>query len=136
MNKESNIYILCVAGWEEYDPYYFKCNCSEQKFKREVSKIITQYSRNISNPDDYIDGYMLMDKILPDLCKKFEQVKFNYVLSVDGGSIYPKRTKGQKPSAFSREAWRNITKHNKIAHDKMYSEIRKEINNKKTMQDI
>ena len=116
------IYLISVCGYEEYNPVYFRCNCSKEEFESEVSKAMSEAVEQLKDSYSFISGHCIQDKMVPILSKKFEHIQMDHEVLLYGECLYSEGH--EKPQTITDEAWDKILKHNEKIHNELYKDLK------------
>ena len=124
-----SIYVLSLSDWEDYKPYWFDCDCSKEEFGKAVEGAIDfaiHFLVDIKKEDGFIDGYDLLDVVVPRL-QEFNGYKLispDHEVRIHGMCYYrdDKHDREDKPNVFSNEAWDKVVQHNEKITEEMYKE--------------
>jgi len=110
---KSKIYVLALNDWEDYQPYYFECNCSKKDFRKEVTGAMEKAALKSSKKSNrnYVDGYALLKIAIPLLKKKFRLIEADYEIQFEGMCLYS--SSQRRPTIIPKQSWHKIIEHNK-----------------------
>lgn len=120
-------YIISIGGYEAYSPHWFGCDCSKEEFDKIVRDSIGKAVDELieKEPDDFIDGYDLMQYLLPILEKQgFVGIKKDHEIDIGGECLYSEQGREE---IFSDDIWRKILKQNAKVHDDMHDDTMNQI---------
>ena len=128
------LFALCVSGYEEYRPIWFRKDCTVDEFKKCSEEAISRAVRNIAKASSfedksfgYIDGNKILDAIIP-LMKEigFELVRPEIEIDLRGECLYRDKKDG-KPEIIDDETWKLIIKNNAAVHKELHKDTRKQV---------
>jgi hypothetical protein len=126
MKKKNKLhfYVLDTRGYESYEPHWFLCNCSKEKFEKEVSLTIDEVMLSFPKEEGFINGTDLLSRVIPLLSKKFQYLKPEHEVTVLGECLYSNRYKEKRPPIISPKSWNKIIRHNNKVHEAIVVDIK------------
>lgn len=110
------IFSICVSGWEEYMPVWFRGDFSVEEFTEKSREAIRKAIDIVilENNNSYVSGHDIIDVISPIMESfGFERTAPEIEIDIEGECLYTDRTDGKRPKIFDDEMWNKIISHNK-----------------------
>jgi hypothetical protein len=101
-------YVFSCAGYEDYEPTWFECDCTKEQFEKSVYKAIDKACNNALRDDkDYVCEYSVYGEVVELLKKQgYKHVIQDYEIVMD--NMF---TSGdQKPVYLTDKTWNKIVK--------------------------
>ena len=111
--KESRMYyVLALADYEDYQPHWFDCDCTKEKFKQAVTEVMGEVGLHlVKKHHGYIDGYDMLKLAVRLLSRRgFKRIETDYEIKMYGACLY--RDDYDGPNIIPEDALKAITKHN------------------------
>jgi hypothetical protein len=116
-------YVFSLTGYEDYKPFWFDCDCSEEEFKKAVrdSIDIALESMLAEESDCLVCGYVMADCTAEILQTKYGFKLLNPELEVSVFDYYSEST--GCPDVMRKETFDKIMEHNKQVTEDMYRDM-------------